>query len=246
MKYVVALEGVFRDAEGDCVEATRLIDVVENSLICNTDSLIDDRSRIAEEPSSIPKLTLPEATGIKKPGRPAKIQRLSALPKDFASAKFRKAFATEIIKEKEKEVVKEDEKKEEREEVSEEKKEEMFKRKASEDESDFISFSADIIQDDVVSTYNPKSGGYCGFRAAVYLIFFDEERFAKLKEAMLSLMSKEFKYDISYEDFYRSSFGMITHEVKMTITCGIDLRKKENEVTHHGRHRRAKTIGVSF
>ncbi|KAI8378295.1 jmjC domain-containing protein 7 [Choanephora cucurbitarum] len=58
-------------------------------------------------------------------------------------------------------------------------------------------------------------------------------------------MSKEFKYDISYEDFYRSSFGMITNEVKMTITCGIDLHKKENEVTRYDRHRKTKTAEIN-
>ena len=44
-------------------------------------------------------MTLPEATEVKKPGRPLKIQLLSSLPKDFASAKFRKAFATGKVKE---------------------------------------------------------------------------------------------------------------------------------------------------
>ncbi|OBZ81358.1 hypothetical protein A0J61_10593 [Choanephora cucurbitarum] len=100
MKYVVALEGAFRDTEGDYVETTRLIDAVESFIICDTDSFVDGRSRIAEEPLSIQKLTLPEATEVKKPGRPAKIQRLSSLPKDFASAKFRKAFATEKSRKK--------------------------------------------------------------------------------------------------------------------------------------------------
>ncbi|OBZ91130.1 hypothetical protein A0J61_00832 [Choanephora cucurbitarum] len=95
----VALKGAFHDAEGDHVETTRPIDAVESFLIGNTDSFVDGRSRIAEEPSSIPELTLPEATEVKKPGRPVKIQRLSSLPKDFASAKFRKAFATEKVKE---------------------------------------------------------------------------------------------------------------------------------------------------
>ena len=66
-------------------------------------SFVDGRSRIAEEPSSVPRLTFPEATEVKKPGRPAKIQRLSALPKDFASAKSRKTFTTEKVKEEKKE-----------------------------------------------------------------------------------------------------------------------------------------------
>ncbi|OBZ83257.1 hypothetical protein A0J61_08696 [Choanephora cucurbitarum] len=63
---------------------------------------------------------------------------------------------------------------------------------------------------------------------------------------MLSVMSKEFENGMSYEDFYRSSFGMTTDEVKMTITCGIDLHKKEDEVTHYDRHRKAKTAGMAF
>ncbi|KAI8366854.1 hypothetical protein BD560DRAFT_490627 [Blakeslea trispora] len=63
---------------------------------------------------------------------------------------------------------------------------------------------------------------------------------------MISVMSKEFKNGMSYEDFYRSSFGMTTDEVKMTITCGIDLNKKKDEVTGYDRHRKARTAGMSF
>ncbi|KAI8375755.1 hypothetical protein EDC96DRAFT_496439 [Choanephora cucurbitarum] len=54
-------------------------------------------------------------------------------------------------------------------------------------------------------------------------------------------MSKEVEDSMSYEDFYRSSFEMITNEAKMTITCGFDLHKKENEVARYDRHRKAKT-----
>ncbi|KAI8328864.1 hypothetical protein EDC96DRAFT_530044, partial [Choanephora cucurbitarum] len=63
---------------------------------------------------------------------------------------------------------------------------------------------------------------------------------------MLSLTSKEFENGMSYEDFYRSSFGMTIDEVKITIICGIDLRKKEDEVTRYDRHKKAKTVGMSF
>ncbi|KAI8378246.1 hypothetical protein EDC96DRAFT_494060 [Choanephora cucurbitarum] len=63
---------------------------------------------------------------------------------------------------------------------------------------------------------------------------------------MLSLTPKEFENGMSYEDFYRSSFGTTTDEVKMTITCGIDLRKKEDEVARYDRHRKTKTAGMSF
>ncbi|KAI8349925.1 hypothetical protein EDC96DRAFT_547028 [Choanephora cucurbitarum] len=63
---------------------------------------------------------------------------------------------------------------------------------------------------------------------------------------MISVMSKEFKNGMSYEDFYRSSIGMTADEVKMVITCGIDLNKKEDEVTGYDRHKKARTAGMSF
>ncbi|KAI8373628.1 hypothetical protein EDC96DRAFT_583739 [Choanephora cucurbitarum] len=63
---------------------------------------------------------------------------------------------------------------------------------------------------------------------------------------MLSLMSKEFENGMSSEDFYRSSFGMTTVEVKIAIACSIDLRKKEDEVARYDYHRKAKTAGMSF
>ena len=197
---------------------------------------VDGRSRIAEEPSSVPKLALPEATEVKKPGRPAKIQRLSALPKDFASAKFRKAFNTEKVKEKE--VIEEDEQKEEKKEENSKdyvydlyilKKRRLIVKEEHETYQLNFLLSSDINNSDVVSTYNPKSNGYCGFRAAAFLIYGDEEQITKVKEAMVKVMTKQISEEGKYEDFYQSSLGMATYKVKKTITCGIDLLKKMSQ-----------------
>ncbi|OBZ80676.1 hypothetical protein A0J61_11275 [Choanephora cucurbitarum] len=221
MKYVAA----FRDAEGDYEETLNCIYQSSCFLICNVDSFVDGRSRIAEEPSSVPESTLSEATEVKKPGRPVKTQRLSSLPKDFASAKFRKALLQKKLKKK----------KRKKNDV----KEKPLKMKVILKQQPDFSISADINQDDAVSTYSPKSDGYGGFEAAAYLLYGDEEQLPKVKETMFSVMLKEFEDGMSYEDFYRSSFGM-------TITCGIDLHKKEDKMTHYDRHRKSKTAGMSF
>ena len=61
--------------------------------------------------------------------------------------------------------------------------------------------SSDINNSDVVSTYYPKSNGYCGFRAAAFLIYGDEEQITKVKEAMLEVMTKQISGEEKYEDF---------------------------------------------
>ncbi|KAI8350339.1 hypothetical protein EDC96DRAFT_610469 [Choanephora cucurbitarum] len=82
--------------------------------------------------------------------------------------------------------------------------------------------------------------------AVAYQLYGDKEQSAKAKGAILSVTLEELKNDMSYEDSYRSSFGMITDEVKTIITCGIDLHKKEYKSTHYGRHKRWKAAGKSF
>ncbi|KAI8326752.1 hypothetical protein EDC96DRAFT_534244 [Choanephora cucurbitarum] len=95
VKYLLALDEAFRVAEGDVVETSRLTYVLDDLLHTDNNSFVDGSSRTKLESGGIPPLQLPEASEVRKPGRPPKSQRLSSLPKDFANASFRKQATTE-------------------------------------------------------------------------------------------------------------------------------------------------------
>lgn len=118
MKYVVVLEGAFRKAEGDYVETSRLADAVESFLICDPDSFVDGGFRIVEDHSSIPKLTLPEASEVKSQEGQQKFSARLLFQKDLQSLISERI--TSCLKQKK------------------EKKEESTKRKTSEASNDYI------------------------------------------------------------------------------------------------------------
>ncbi|KAI8326694.1 hypothetical protein EDC96DRAFT_494863 [Choanephora cucurbitarum] len=259
VKYLLALDEAFRVAEGDVVETSRLTYVLDDLLHTDNNSFVDGSSRTKLESGGIPPLQLPEASEVRKPGRPPKSQRLSSLPKDFANASFRKQYSKIDLKKKQED---EEKKKEDRKEKSKKRKPvchgdfvyDLYipKKRATTERKRYQHSRLDFLVHesidklDVVETHDPKGDGFCGFRSAAHAIYGDEDKFIQVKEAMLNVLGKKFNDDMTYADFYSSSLGMIMKDVKMTIICGIDQQNNSSELRGEPSHTKAKVAQPRF
>ncbi|KAI8375764.1 hypothetical protein EDC96DRAFT_571850 [Choanephora cucurbitarum] len=245
VKYLLALDEAFRVAEGDLVETFRLTDVLDNLLHVDNNSFVDGGSRTKFQSENIPPLQLLEASEVRKPGRPAKLQRMSSLPKDFAKAAFRKQYSKINLK-KQQQNKKEDEK-ENNEDVTydidaDDGCELIFdltrKKRKSVPLSDEIIIPKrqkrtilrsrvqeislplvlhpSIPKADIAEVYDPLSDGHCGFRSASFLVHGNKSFYPLIKQEMLRTLKEN-------KDIYESFLGMDIKEVEKRIVCEIDV-----------------------
>ncbi|KAI8339769.1 hypothetical protein EDC96DRAFT_522965 [Choanephora cucurbitarum] len=239
VKYLLALDEAFRVAEGDVVETSRLTYVLDDLLHTDNNSFVYGSSRTKLESGDIPPLQLPEASEVRKPGRPPESPRLSSLPKDFANASFRKQYKK---------------KKDDRKEKFKKKKPVrhgdfaydlyILKKRATTERRRYGHRSIDKL--DVVETHDAKGDGFCGFRSAAHAIYGDEDKFIQVEEAVLNVLGKKFNDDMTYADFYSSSLGMLMKDVKMTIICSIDQQKNGSELRGEPSHTKVKVAQPRF
>ncbi|KAI8980824.1 hypothetical protein BDB01DRAFT_897899 [Pilobolus umbonatus] len=226
MKYVRALEENFRKYEGDSRRINSLAEAV-------TDVLKEDT-----EDNNQPAFRLPNENEVKFPGRKKLIERKSALPKDYADPNFIRKYKANIRAEKRKiersessiknkktvNISRKDIVREDQVELNVEDNINVQKKRRRIDTGIAPKFTLhpDINLNDIKDTFNPKGDGFCGFRAASYLIYGKESCYIFVKANMMKSLEKN-------RDIYESKLGLDVEMAEAIITRGIDRTMSEIE-----------------